>query len=241
MPEPRGRPLRPSDPSVPQTAALETMERPVAAKSRPGTPSTLRLVIRVRITPEGQPRAPVRGRLGRGALPLILGVVAVLLAWVGISVFRTGPTSAPIATEGAPNAKSQPPAPSEAAPVVSGEPLPKPTAATAQTRSVELEAREQPEASTSPTHEAIPIVPRSALQTIRGTVRVSVRVIVGKDGTVVGATADHPGPSRYFERLAIEAARKWTFTRADSAAQRSMVVTFNFTRAGITARANSLQ
>lgn len=58
---------------------------------------------------------------------------------------------------------------------------------------------------------------------------------------MLGATVDQAGPSRYFERLAIEASRKWTFTQADSQAQRIIVVTFNFTRAGTTARVNSLQ
>jgi outer membrane biosynthesis protein TonB len=70
---------------------------------------------------------------------------------------------------------------------------------------------------------------------------VSVQVIVGKEGTVLSATTIDHGPSRYFERLAIEASKKWTFTRADSEAQRITVVTFNFTRAGTTARADSLQ
>lgn len=65
-------------------------------------------------------------------------------------------------------------------------------------------------------------------------------MIVDKDGTVLIATADEPGPSRYFERLAVEASKKWTFTPADSEAQRIMLVRFNFTRAGTTARANSL-
>jgi len=201
MPEPRGRPARPTAPSVPQTAA--------------------RLVIRVRIIPEGLPRTPLWGRLSRGALPLILGVVAVLLTLVGVSMFRTDPTSAPAA--------------------IADEPLPKLANETAQTRATEPEVREQPDASISPINEAIPDVPRSALKTIRGTIRVSVRVIVGQEGTVLSATTIDHGPSRYFERLAIEASKKWTFTRADSEVQRITVVTFNFTRAGTTARADSLQ
>lgn len=261
MPEPAADQLAPADPSVPQTAVVKTMESQAtsvaAAKSRSGTPSTLRLVIRVKIIPQGPPRAPVRRRLSRGALPLILGAVAILLSWVGISMFRTDPTSAPAATEGAPNSKFQSPgpapAPSEAAPVVRDEPLPKPATETAETRSVEVEprsteaksveseVREQPDASPSPINEVIPDVPRSARETIRGTVRVSVRVLVDKEGTVLVATPDDPGPSRYFERLAIEASKKWTFTPADSQAQRIMLVRFNFTRAGTTARANSLQ
>lgn len=67
-------------------------------------------------------------------------------------------------------------------------------------------------------------------------------MIVDAEGTVLAATADEPGPSRYFERLAIEASKKWTFTPADSETQqRIMLVRFNFTRAGTTARAKSLQ
>jgi TonB family protein len=130
--------------------------------------------------------------------------------------------------------------------VVSDEPLPKPATETAETRSaeaksVELEVRKQPDASPSLISEVIPSVPRSARETIRGTVRVSVRVIVDKEGTVLVATADDPGPSRYFERLAIQASKKWTFAPTDAEEQRIMLVRFNFTRAGTTARANSLQ
>lgn len=66
-------------------------------------------------------------------------------------------------------------------------------------------------------------------------------MIVDKEGTVLAATADDPGPSRYFEGLAIQASKKWTFAPTDSEEQRIMLVRFNFTRAGTTARANSLQ
>ena len=66
-------------------------------------------------------------------------------------------------------------------------------------------------------------------------------MILDKKGSVLAATADDPGPSRYFERLAIQASKKWTFAPTDSEEQRIMLVRFNFTRAGTTARANSLQ
>jgi TonB family protein len=151
----------------------------------------------------------------------------VLLSWVGITVFRTEPTSAPAATEGAPNPGSQSPAS-----------VPAPSEAEA--KSVESKVRKQPAAS-SPISKVIPDVPQSARKTIRGTVRVSVRVIVDGKGTVRVATADDPGPSRYFERLAIQASKKWMFAPTDSEKQRIMLVRFNFTRAGTTARANSLQ
>ena len=78
------------------------------------------------------------------------------------------------------------------------------------------------------------------MSSIRGTIRVSVRTIVAKDRTVLLATTDDPGPSRYFERLAIEAAKKWTFAPSDSS-QRIMRVRFDFTRTATTAREKSLQ
>jgi TonB family protein len=67
---------------------------------------------------------------------------------------------------------------------------------------------------------------------------VSVRVIIDKDGAVLTAAADDPGPSRYFERLALEASRKWTFTPAASDEQRTALLKFHFTRGGVTARAH---
>jgi TonB family protein len=159
--------------------------------------------------------------LSRAALLLILGAVAaVLLSWVAISVFRTEPASAP-ATEIADTRSAEP--------------------KSAEPKSVTPEVRKPPVASPSPIREVIPDVPRSARETIRGTVRVSVRVVVDKGGTVLAATAHEPGPSRYFERLAIQASKKWTFAPTDSEEQRIMLVRFNFRRAGTTAHADSPQ
>jgi TonB family protein len=92
-------------------------------------------------------------------------------------------------------------------------------------------------ASPSEVHKEIPDVPRRASQTIRGHVKVSVRVIVNPDGTVFAALTDERGPSRYFERLAIEAAKKWTFPPVDTEAQRIVLLRFDFAREGTTARA----
>jgi protein TonB len=186
--------------------------------------------------------------LNRGALLLIAGVVALLLSWVGISMLRSDPTSAPPATEAARNSQSQSPAPvpvpGQAAPVVSDQPLPKPSTETSETKAPAVEPRSteaKSVASRSPINEVIPDVPRSARETIRGTIRVSIRVIVDKEGTVLDATVDEPGPSRYFERLALAAAKTWTFAPADSEEQRKMLVRFYFTRAGTTVRGNSVQ
>jgi TonB family protein len=102
------------------------------------------------------------------------------------------------------------------------------------------EAAEQrhPSANTSYAviHEEIPKVPQSARQTIRGRVKVAVRVTVDKSGNVVRDRFENAGPSRYFNRLASEAARKWKFT-ADNESSREWLLRFEFGRDGTTVRA----
>jgi TonB family protein len=90
----------------------------------------------------------------------------------------------------------------------------------------------------SATNEVTPKVPQSALNTITGTVRVSVRVTIDKQGAVVDTAPEDGGPSRYFERISVDASRKWTFAPAASEEQRTMLVKFNFTREGVTAHAD---
>lgn len=63
--------------------------------------------------------------------------------------------------------------------------------------------------------KVLPDAPQSALDTIRGTLRVVVKVAVDPSGNVADATLDSPGPSKYFARLALEAARKWKFQPAE--------------------------
>jgi len=67
-----------------------------------------------------------------------------------------------------------------------------------------------------------------------------VRVIVDPDGSVFAATADRTGPSMYFQRLAIDAARKWTFAPSDSPSRRLMEIRFDFSRDGTAGRAVTL-
>ncbi len=68
-----------------------------------------------------------------------------------------------------------------------------------------------------------------------------MRVIVENDGTVFAALTEQRGPSRYFERLALDAAKKWTFPPAQASAQRLMLVKFDFTRDGATAQSAPLK
>ena len=215
-------------------------------ESQSDAPPAGRLVIRVKLIPQESPQPPARRPLSKSALLLIVGVVAALLIWLGISIFQTDPTHPPAATQRASTPDAESSAPSAARiedpPVVSDEPLPKPAAGgTAAARSTEPEVRHQPDAPPSSVNEVIPDVPQSALDTIRGTIRVSVRVTIDKQGAVVDAAADDRGPSRYFERLALDASRKWTFTPASLEERRTTLVRFYFTRAGVTADASPRQ
>jgi TonB family protein len=86
-------------------------------------------------------------------------------------------------------------------------------------------------------HEELPIIPRSASETIHGHVKVGVLVIVDPTGNVLNAILENPGPSAYFARMAKEAARKWTFTPIDNQDPRQWLLRFEFTRGGSTAHA----
>jgi TonB family protein len=59
--------------------------------------------------------------------------------------------------------------------------------------------------------QVLPDVPPSARNTIRGRVAVGVRISVDSKGNVTQAELDSPGPSKYFARLALEAAQQWKF------------------------------
>jgi len=60
-------------------------------------------------------------------------------------------------------------------------------------------------------HKSMPEVSQKALETIRGKVRVSVKVNVDASGKVTNAAFEAPGPSKYFADAAIHAAKNWTF------------------------------
>ena len=98
----------------------------------------------------------------------------------------------------------------------------------------EPEPRPTPDLN-KPTNEVLPTVSKSSLQTIRGTIKVFVRVQVNQDGTVRAATSQVPGPSRYFERVALQSAKKWTFAPTSSPQSRTFSVHFDFARTGVAA------
>jgi eukaryotic-like serine/threonine-protein kinase len=187
--------------------------------------------------PASQPSAPPKWR--RFAPAAALGALAasvILLApkvWEryqhrnsGAAVVEAGPSLASRETPppAAPNLSSRP-SDSLADSSEAATPMPvkpQPTGA-------------QGETQTEVTRRIMPEVPRSALDTIQGTVRVGIRVEVGPSGNVSGASIESPGPSKYFANAALKAAGDWKFAPAapeEETANRTWILRFEFTRDG---------
>jgi TonB family protein len=80
-----------------------------------------------------------------------------------------------------------------------------------------------------------PEVLESARRSIRGTVKVVVRVDVDKSGNVENADFESRGPSKYFARAALEAAKLWKFNPPELGNRgvlSSWTLRFEFTRDG---------
>jgi serine/threonine protein kinase len=90
-------------------------------------------------------------------------------------------------------------------------------------------------------HQEIPNVSHSARESIRGVIKIAVRVIVDASGDVVAATLDNRASSKYFARAAMDAAKKWKFAQAADPAPRVWLLHFEFTRAGTTTHAAALR
>ncbi|MGA7339269.1 MAG: TonB family protein [Terracidiphilus sp.] len=67
--------------------------------------------------------------------------------------------------------------------------------------------------------QVLPEVLPAAQQSISGKVNVRIRVTVDPGGQVSNASLDSPGPSRYFARVAFEAAQRWRFKPAQAGGQ----------------------
>jgi len=212
------------------------------------------------------PQAVVREAPGRAApppespkqrplVPIIVAVLILLVAvWAGLRLFQSHPNSQQSAAStvqpssqqgaGAPAAASQAPeTPLSAPPEVSTPSASaksrtsKPAPPRPVSRRSDQPAQPLADASPSVVHEQIPIVPRSARQTIHGHIKVAVLVIVDRSGNVIDALLENPGPSWYFARLAREAAGKWRFAPADKQDSREWLLRFEFTRGGTTGHA----
>jgi TonB family protein len=262
------QPPRPAPIVMPEATTPAPPIAPVTPPvAGPASKPTTRLVIRAELTPKDDPETSVSQQPKWRVLPLTVAAVAVLgIIWAGVRIFTKDKVVVPsdevarqagsLAPAAVPNPSASAPASapesvSRSAPVAAPASAPVPagtraatssaraasTGSTASTNPVERAPATSPET----VNEVIPDVSLRARQTIRGTVRVSVRLIVDKDGKVFAALTEKAGPSRYFERLALDAAKQWTFTPADAEGQRIVLVRFNFKRSGTTARATPVR
>jgi hypothetical protein len=154
-------------------------------------------------------------------------------------------------------AKQPPPAkaPRNIAPEVAAKPNPQehsgqaaarplaaaPTAAPAVLRSSEDAPASMPKTSSASVgrgealDQVLPRASGKALATIRGTVRIGVKVHVDAAGNVSEAALETPGPSRYFADLSVKAARGWVFSPPETEGRSvpsEWMIQFYFTQSG---------
>lgn len=175
------------------------------------------------------------------AHPLLLAVPAVLLvslvAW--ISLHESGNSPADMRTPVVP-APAPAPVPTSAKPRPSKATPAPPRATPTPARGEEDFPLDEPDASGSVLSEVTPDVPRAMLEKIQGRILVTVRVLVDDSGDVVAAMMEKTGPNKDLANLADGAAREWKFAPAEAQANRVWILTFAFTREGVTARATAV-
>lgn len=137
-----------------------------------------------------------------GKLPMMALVAAVLVLFAVAAVLRmrshpTEPSSPTETAQTAPSASTLPP------------PTPVPATRIPNGATVKGAVAEQVQ----------PVVLPSARESIEGHVNLKIRVTVDADGHVSDATFDSPGPSRYFAKVALQAAQQWTFKPAQVGGQ----------------------
>lgn len=98
--------------------------------------------------------------------------------------------------------------------------------------------RNAPVVSGEVRHRVIPDIPKSARNTIHGTIKVTIHVDVGPSGKVVAAKFRTSGPSQYFAQKAMRAAEQWEFVPQPETT--SWLVNFYFRRSGTDASSQTL-
>jgi TonB family protein len=164
--------------------------------------------------------------------PYWLGVAAVVAAVI-LFLARPKPPNAPAESSQAENSQSaQGPT----------QPGPKPNAAAKEEAAPAAVGDEKASANNDASNNhnesgvvqrVMPQVSPGARRTIQGKIKVRVRVEVNAAGNVAKATPESGGASKYFSRIALEAAREWKFSPApaDEAAAREWKLQFAFSRA----------
>lgn len=156
-----------------------------------------------------------------------LAIVVAVVAFLLLKPYLMGPGQ-PESSAPAPAATQNSPA--EAPPQQSSRPSPlveKPAGSE--------NAEQAPAPKDDVVERATPDVSSSARRSIHGKIKVRVRVSVDAAGKVTAASLKDAGPSKYFARVAEEAATRWKFTPSHDDGQsdaRSWTLLFVFSRGG---------
>jgi TonB family protein len=87
--------------------------------------------------------------------------------------------------------------------------------------------------------QVLPDILAQARNTIRGTIRVFVSLIVDSSGKVTDATVENSG-SPYFDKLALVAVRRWEFAPAQGGGTRQWSVRFDITQTSTKVTSNPI-
>ena len=208
-------PAPPAKPTVREAAPPAPAAKPTVLEAAPLAPAAKPTVLETAPPPPKatpKPRAPKQ----KSWLPkFAIAFVLTLAAWMGVHLV--------LIKQQAPSQPAAVPAPAPTPPPVATKPEPA-TPAPAKTSAKDV------------LKEVMPVVAQEAQQKIRGRLNVTVRVLVGPDGNVVGTMMENPGASKYFAQLAEQAAADWQFVPAADQKQRVWLVRFIFTRNGVSAR-----
>lgn len=196
-------------------ARFEEVRYSPGQEKKAGAPVAARPVEAVEAKPE---RNTGLGLMAAAVL-LLLAIFAVIHWWP-----HGAETPRPVETRQAAPATGAVAGPDEAAKAT------RPEAVNAQ-----KETPVTPKKQAQATHGAVaqrvlPDAPQATLDTIHGTVQVWVRVAVDASGNVSGARFEDAGPSKYFARLAMEAAQKWRF---EPGAPGTWRLAFQFRQTGV--------
>jgi TonB family protein len=229
-----GEPVVPE--SVPQPFAGIARE---CLRSDPGRRCTLSDV-RARLEPAPSLASPAskagKALFAKRRTPALAAAALVVFAAIAVLLLRfhqTRPSPPTVQQQSAPAmAAPQPqsPAPQPQSPVSQAQlPVPQP-----QSPAPEAQTSSGAVVKGAVAQRFLPDVPQTASETIRGTVQARIRVTVSPGGDVSNATLDSPGKSRYFDNLALEAARNWRFRPAlvdGQAVSSEWILLFAFTQA----------
>ena len=84
-------------------------------------------------------------------------------------------------------------------------------------------------------HQVLPDISKNSRNTIRGTIKITVRVEVDPSGKVTAAKLKNAGPSQYFAGFALKAAQRWEFSPQPTAS--AWLIQFRLKRSGTQASA----